>query len=99
MNRWRDTKSLSLGERRLLVSVAVLALLVVLAPATVAARNHHQPKGIDVVSGYNITTLTGQSIVPGTVDIGNHGDDTATTIALPFPVYLSGTAYASASLS
>ena len=27
----------------------------------------------------------GGSIVPGTTDIGNHGDDTVTTIALPFP--------------
>ena len=32
---------------------------------------------------YTITQIGG-SIVPGTTDIGNHGDDTVTTIALPF---------------
>ena len=26
--------------------------------------------------------------MPGTTDIGNHGDDTVTTIALPFPYTL-----------
>ena len=26
--------------------------------------------------------------MPGTTDIGNHGDDTVTTIALPFPFTL-----------
>ena len=36
---------------------------------------------------YTITQIGG-SIVPGTTDIGNHGDDTVTTIALPFPYAL-----------
>ena len=36
---------------------------------------------------YTITQIGG-SIVPGTTDIGNHGDDTVTTIALPFPYTL-----------
>jgi hypothetical protein len=44
---------------------------------------------------YTITTQTGQSIVPGVTDIGNHGDDTVTTIALPFPVYIYGAPYSS----
>ena len=35
------------------------------------------------VGDYTITQIGG-SIVPGTTDIGNHGDDTVTTIALPF---------------
>jgi hypothetical protein len=33
---------------------------------------------------YDVATTTGQSVVPGTTDIGNHGDDAATGVALPF---------------
>jgi hypothetical protein len=33
---------------------------------------------------YAITATVGQSIVPGVTDIGNHGDDMTTTLALPF---------------
>jgi hypothetical protein len=36
---------------------------------------------------YTITQIGG-SIVPGTVDVGNHCDDCTTTIALPFPYTL-----------
>src|SRR6266853_3518047 len=35
------------------------------------------------IGPYVINQISG-SIVPGTTDIGNHGDDTVTTIALPF---------------
>ncbi len=41
----------------------------------------------------------GGSIVPGTTDIGNHGDDTVTTIALPFPYTLYDQAFTSINLS
>jgi hypothetical protein len=41
----------------------------------------------------------GGSIVPGTTDIGNHGDDTVTTIALPFPFTLYNQTFASINLS
>src|SRR6476469_5772031 len=47
---------------------------------------------------YTITQIGG-SIVPGTTDIGNHGDDTVTTIALPFPYALYGTTFTSVNLS
>ena len=47
---------------------------------------------------YTITEIGG-SIVPGTTDIGNHGDDTVTTIALPFPYALYGTTFTSVNLS
>ncbi len=50
------------------------------------------------VGDYTITQIGG-SIVPGTTDIGNHGDDTVTTIALPFPYTLYGTTYTSVNLS
>ena len=45
---------------------------------------------------YTITTQTGQSIVPGTVDTGNHCDDCTTPITFPFPVYAYGHPYNSA---
>ena len=50
------------------------------------------------VGDYTITQIGG-SIVPGTTDIGNHGDDTVTTIALPFPYNLYGTTFTSINLS
>jgi hypothetical protein len=37
--------------------------------------------------------------VPGTTDIGNHGDDTVTTIALPFPYTLYDQTFTSINLS
>ena len=45
-----------------------------------------------------ITQITG-TIVPGTTDIGNHGDDTVTTIALPFPFTLYDQTFTSVNLS
>jgi hypothetical protein len=48
---------------------------------------------------YVTQTSTGASIVPGTTDIGNHGDDTLTTIALPFPVSVYGQTFTSARAS
>jgi hypothetical protein len=39
------------------------------------------------------------TIVPGTTDIGNHGDDTVTTVALPFPFTLYGQTFTSVNLS
>jgi hypothetical protein len=41
----------------------------------------------------------GGSIVPGTTDIGNHGDDTVTTVALPFPFTLYDQSFTSVNLS
>jgi len=41
----------------------------------------------------------GGAIVPGTTDIGNHGDDTVTTIALPFPFTLYDQNFTSVNLS
>ena len=42
------------------------------------------------------TSSTGGTIVPGTTDIGNHGDDVGTVVSLPFPVTLYGTTYTQA---
>ena len=37
--------------------------------------------------------------MPGTTDIGNHGDDTVTTVALPFPYSLYDQSFTSINLS
>src|SRR4029453_19188546 len=50
------------------------------------------------VGDYVITQIGG-SIVPGTTDIGNHGDDTVTTIALPFSYTLYDQSFTSVNLS
>jgi hypothetical protein len=47
---------------------------------------------------YTISQIT-QAIVPGTTDIGNHGDDTVTTIALPFSYTLYDQTFTSINLS
>jgi plastocyanin len=47
---------------------------------------------------YTVATATG-TIVPGTVDIGNHTDDGTTTIALPFAYQLYGQTYNNITLS
>src|SRR5882724_1057235 len=49
-------------------------------------------------SQYTIAQIGG-SIVPGTTDIGNHGDDTVVTIALPFPYTLYDQTFNSINLS
>jgi hypothetical protein len=47
----------------------------------------HSYAQIACVAGSNYTTTTGAGvIVPGTLDTGNHCDDCATNIPLPFPV-------------
>ena len=53
------------------------------------------PEGI----AYTFTTMTGQTIVPGTVNIGNSGDDVTTNITLPFSFSYYGTPFASANVS
>jgi hypothetical protein len=47
---------------------------------------------------YTIAQIGG-AIVPGTTDIGNHGDDTVTTIALPFSFTLYNQTFTSINLS
>src|SRR3954465_11249964 len=47
---------------------------------------------------YTVAQIT-DTIVPGTTDIGNHGDDTVTTIALPFPFALHDQSFTSINLS
>ena len=49
--------------------------------------------------GTYVINQIGGSIVPGTTDIGNHGDDTVTTVALPFPYTLYDQSFTSINLS
>src|SRR5678809_1668533 len=49
-------------------------------------------------SHYAVAQIGG-SIVPGTTDIGNHGDDQVTTVALPFPFTLYDQSFTSVNLS
>ena len=47
---------------------------------------------------YSITSSTG-TYVPGTTDIGNHGDEVMTTVALPFNFTIYGATFSSANVS
>ena len=48
---------------------------------------------------YTTSTMTGQTIVPGTTNVGNAGDDVTTNIALPFAFSYYGNPFASANVS
>ena len=48
---------------------------------------------------YTTTTSTGNAIVPGTTDLGNHCDDCATPITLPFPITVFGSTFTSVQAS
>ena len=48
---------------------------------------------------YTSSTMTGQTIVPGTVNTGNAGDDATTAITLPFAFNFYGSPFTSANVS
>jgi hypothetical protein len=50
-------------------------------------------------SDYTTSTTIGNTIVPGTIDTGNHCDDCATPITFPFPVSVYGYSFISANVS
>src|SRR4051794_37404270 len=67
-----------------------------------------QPKGgngvapsspLTCTTNYIISTSPGATVVPGTVDTGNHTDDGTTAVALPFPYVFYGTTYTTANVS
>ena len=51
--------------------------------ANAAFSGSYTVQGCPPADHYTISQIGG-SIVPGTIDTGNHGDDTVTTVALPF---------------
>src|SRR5947209_2004291 len=73
----------------ILATLAAVGALCLAIPASASAD----------VPPYVIQTSTGASIVPGTTDIGNHGDDTVTAISLPFPVTFYGQTFTSGNAS
>jgi Fibronectin type III domain len=68
------------------------------ATATASPTPTNTPTPTPCVGQYTITQIAG-TIVPGTTDIGNHGDDTVTTIALPFSYTLYDQTFSSINLS
>src|SRR5207247_6044562 len=66
--------------------------------ATASPTPTNTPTPTPCVGQYTITQIAG-TIVPGTTDIGNHGDDDVTTIALPFPYTLYDQTYTAINLS
>ncbi|HTS72229.1 MAG TPA: PASTA domain-containing protein [Gaiellaceae bacterium] len=46
-------------------------------------------------AGYVTSTTMGNALLAGTTDLGNHGDDTVTAVALPFPIQVYGVSYSS----
>jgi hypothetical protein len=55
-----------------------------------AARPGYPSGACPPCAPYTTVGLVGESIVPGTADIGNHCDDCTTTVTLPFPVQIYG---------
>ncbi len=50
-------------------------------------------------TNYVCTVVPGSTIVSGTTDTGNHGDDVVTSVNLPFPVTLYSASYTTANVS
>ena len=63
-----------------------------------AFSGNYTVAGCPPADHYSIAQIGG-SIVPGTTDIGNHGDDQVTNVALPFPYTLYDQTYTSVNLS
>jgi hypothetical protein len=63
-----------------------------------AFTGNYTVEGCPPSNHYTIAQIGG-SIVPGTTDIGNHGDDTVTTVALPFSYTLYDQSFTSINLS
>src|SRR6476619_7157987 len=76
-----------------------LCLVVVAAAVSVVALSAPSLASAGTGIVYTTNTQTGQSIVPGTTDTGNHCDDCTTEITLPFPVSIYGNSYTSAFVS
>src|SRR5215470_19144481 len=74
-------------SRRLLCLTAIgaTAVLMLVLPSLASAGG----------GAYAITTQTGQTIVPGTTDVGNHCDDCGTLLNFPFAVSVYGASYTS----
>ena len=63
-----------------------------------AFSGNYTVQGCPPQDHYTIAQIGG-SIVPGTTDIGNHGDDVVTNVVIPFTYSLYGTNYTSVNVS
>ena len=78
----RFTLNLPFGGT-LTANIAAGAITDAFGNPSAAFSGNYTVQGCPPQDHYTIAQIGG-SIVPGTTDIGNHGDDTVTTIPLPF---------------
>ncbi len=60
---------------------------------------NHLTYSLPSAGSYTLTPTTGASIIPGTTDTGNHGQNVLTPIVLPFPITYYGRAFTNATVS
>src|SRR5436190_4841619 len=87
------------------LTLSVVGLVLLSPPAGAGfpylnlARQPQSAAASPLVCNYTYTQTIGAAIVPGTTDIGIHGDDVTTTIALPFSFTLYDQSFTSAVVS
>src|SRR5437867_4280864 len=93
--------SVFIGALTLVVAGLILFSLPVGAhfPSLNLSRQTQALASSPLVCNYTYTQTTGATIVPGSTDIGNNGDDITTTIALPFAYTLYDQIFTSAVVS
>jgi hypothetical protein len=77
-------------------SLGLLARLII---AAVGGAGLSATAGAQCTSFTGVSLSTGATIVPGTTSANNSGDDTVTSLALPFPVMLYGASYTTCNVS
>jgi len=80
------------------MSIAAGAITANTCNGNAAFSGNYTVQGCPSPDHYTISQAS-CSIVPGTTDIGNHGDDQVTTVSLPFPYTLYDQTYNSVNLS
>ena len=78
----------------LISSIPALIFFMALTPSTALATSCPGPDGY----GYSCADIT-RGYVAGITDVGNHCDDCATPVTLPFPFTFYGTSYSQVSVS
>ena len=82
-----------------LLGALIVALLAGASPVLAGEVDPNGPQAVPRGVGYTVNTQTGQSIIPGTTDTGNHCDDCTTLVTFPFPVPVYETPFTSAYVS
>ncbi len=100
-NSWSSLRPMPLGVTEAAGAVLNGSLYVIggQSQTTGVGTNNNQKLTCSAsCSDYEITPSVG-SILPGTLDIGNHCDDCTTAVALPFPVTFYGQSFTTANVS